>query len=244
MASVMRFVIRDPLLTILRARRARQEARYPGEGQKDAILIYPGLGPALYLTLDRRVLIDARDWDGSPIREASDEDAIGAIVVGVRSTGIRELLDLLPSAPANARPCAVCRGERYDEGIVCSSCFGLGWTVPTGIALLALCESVRAYVSQLGSDVEQSVNKEVATFSRLGLPFARVYHRPYPERVIIFARVDPSSVGLEEGFTRDVSRGEWLLVPFEDRTRDLEISVRSTDDFEKAKPLIRQAHEG
>jgi predicted transport protein len=51
-------------------------------------------------------------------------------------------------------------------------------------------------------------------------------------------------VGLEEGFTRDVSRGEWLLVPFEDRTRDLEISVRSTDDFEKAKPLIRQAHEG
>src|SRR5260221_3431644 len=180
MASSVRFVIRDPLLTLLRAVRARRErVTCPIEGENEAFLIFGGLGPACYLMLDGRILVDAGDWDGSPIREANSEYAIAAIVAGARSTGVLELLDLLPGAPANARPCADCRGERYQEGVVCFNCWGLGWTVPTSIALLALCESVRSYVSQLGSDVERLVDKEAVTFSRCRSPFARVYHRPY-----------------------------------------------------------------
>jgi predicted transport protein len=242
----MRFVVRDRLLTLLRAaRRARGGVTSSLAGETEVFCLFPGLGPAYYLTVDGRVLVDAEDWDGSPIREATDGHAMSAIVAGARGTGVRELLDLLPSAPANARPCADCRGGRYEpSGSVCSSCGGLGWTVPTSVALLALCESVRLYARQLGSGAEPSADQEGTTFIRRGSPFARVCHLPHPERVVIFVRVDPRSVNLEEGFTRDVSRGEWLLVPFEDRTRDLEITVRSTEDLERAKPLIRRAHEG
>jgi hypothetical protein len=236
----MRFVIPDSLLALLHAAQAQVEV----EGEIEAFLMFPGLGPAYYLTADGRVLVDASDWDGSPIGEASDEDAISAIAAGVRVAGVRELLELLPVAPPGASPCASCGGERYNpSGFVCNECGGRGWTLPPSVTMIAPCESVRSYASQLGSDVKQMANSEGDVISlRRGLPFARTGYRPYPERVFAFARVDPSSVKPVEGFSRDVSRGEWMLVPFDDRTRDLEPTLRWADDLERAKPILRRAY--
>src|SRR5579862_9313937 len=69
------------------------------EGGQDAFLLDPGMGPMLYLTADGRVLVDGRSWDGEGPREASDEEAIGALVVGAKKTGIDALLELIPRRP-------------------------------------------------------------------------------------------------------------------------------------------------
>ena len=50
-------------------------------------------------------------------------------------------------------------------------------------------------------------------------------------------RIDPDSVLLEQGFTRDV-RGIGHF-----GTGDLEITIQSSADFEKAKPLLEKSYE-
>jgi hypothetical protein len=108
--------------------------------ENDAFLIDPGLGPPTYLTRDGRVLLDGRYWDDTDLHEADDDEAVAAIVVGAKKTGVRDLLSLLPSAPPLSTPCEVCKGSRWvrigvDVGtgapgqIVCYGCRGRGWTV-------------------------------------------------------------------------------------------------------------------
>jgi predicted transport protein len=54
---------------------------------------------------------------------------------------------------------------------------------------------------------------------------------------LIFVKVDPTTVNLENGFTRDVSSiGHF-------GTGDLEITIANLDDLEKAKPLILASYE-
>jgi predicted transport protein len=56
-------------------------------------------------------------------------------------------------------------------------------------------------------------------------------------RILIFVKVDPSSIQLEKGFTRDVSTiGHY-------GTGDLEITVQNDDDLERAKSLILKSYE-
>jgi hypothetical protein len=102
------------------------------EDAHDAFLLDPGMGPMTYLTSDGRVLLDFRSWDGDPLREADENEAIGAILVGAKKTGVTALLDLLPAAPHGARPCPECGGRRWtvvggQHEIVCGRCHGRGW---------------------------------------------------------------------------------------------------------------------
>lgn len=67
--------------------------------------------------------------------------------------------------------------------------------------------------------------------------FACVEVRNKMKTVLIFVKVDPDTVQLEDGFTRDVrSIGHF-------GTGDLEISLKSVDDLERAKPLILKSYE-
>jgi predicted transport protein len=51
-------------------------------------------------------------------------------------------------------------------------------------------------------------------------------------------RLDPTTIELEEGFSRDVTRiGHF-------GTGNLELSLKTMDDFAKAQPLLRRAYEG
>ncbi len=84
------------------------------EEKHDAFLLDAGMGPMTYITSNGRVLLDFRTWDGEPLREACDSDEETAcIVVGAKKTGIEELLQLLPSCPADASVCPKCSGARW-----------------------------------------------------------------------------------------------------------------------------------
>jgi len=61
---------------------------------------------------------------------------------------------------------------------------------------------------------------------------------PQPKKVLVFLKVDPSGVEMEKDFSRDV-RGIGHF-----GTGDLELSIRSLVDLEKAKPFILQSYEG
>ena len=53
----------------------------------------------------------------------------------------------------------------------------------------------------------------------------------------VWLRLDPDSVTLEEDFSRDVRAvGHW-------GTGDLELSLRTLDDLDKARPLIERAYQ-
>ena len=67
--------------------------------------------------------------------------------------------------------------------------------------------------------------------------FACVEVHPVARKITVFVRLDPTSVNLRPGFTRDVSEiGHY-------GTGDLEIVLTSAADFEEAKPLLLKSYE-
>ncbi|MDI5968391.1 DUF5655 domain-containing protein [Streptomyces sp. SL13] len=66
---------------------------------------------------------------------------------------------------------------------------------------------------------------------------ASVVFRPKHQVILVYLRLDPDAVKLEEGFTRDM-RGVG-----HHGTGDLEVRIASAADLEKAGPLIRRAFE-
>jgi predicted transport protein len=58
----------------------------------------------------------------------------------------------------------------------------------------------------------------------------------YPNKMLVMLKLDPGTVALEEGFSRDVREiGHW-------GTGDLELTVRTLADLEKAKPLLERSY--
>ena len=100
-----------------------------------------------------------------------------------------------------------------------------------------LYESISAYLTCLGDDVETKETKFYVAFKRIK-NFACVEVFPQAKVVTCFLKIDPESVALEEGFTRDVRKiGHF-------GTGDLEVSIRTKDDFVKAQPLFQRSYEG
>ena len=67
-------------------------------------------------------------------------------------------------------------------------------------------------------------------------PFAGVELRNQARKLLVYVKVDPASIQLEEGFTRNVkSIGHF-------GTGDLEITITNLADFEKAKPLLEASY--
>jgi hypothetical protein len=139
--DVMQFRIPEHILVALRESQS-DRAGNPVLLEHDAFVLYSGFGTLLILTTDGRVLEDGTYWDGTPVREATDEGAIEAIVIGAKTTGLSVLLDLLPNRPESAINCPQCWGHRFAPpnvenlpselrrqfaGFVCTSCHGLGW---------------------------------------------------------------------------------------------------------------------
>lgn len=100
-----------------------------------------------------------------------------------------------------------------------------------------LFEALDAYLLALGNDVNKRTLKLYFAFRRIK-NFACVEFRPQKRHLLVFVKVDPRSVTLESGFTRDVS----AIGHF--GTGDLEITLSTVDDLEKAKPLILASYEG
>ncbi|WP_193509053.1 DUF5655 domain-containing protein [Cryobacterium sp. BB736] len=88
----------------------------------------------------------------------------------------------------------------------------------------------------MGDDVTTRELKSYAAFRRIK-NFACVEAHPQTKEIIVYLKVDPDSIQLEPGFSRDM-RGIGHL-----GTGDLELRLRSTTDLERSYALFRQSYE-
>jgi len=103
--------------------------------------------------------------------------------------------------------------------------------------LVDLYESIKAYLVALGDDVQVKTLDNYVAFRRLK-NFACVEVKPQIRHIKVFLKVDPDTVELEPGFTRDVRNiGHF-------GTGDLEVVVTDAAAFEKGKPLMERSYDG
>ncbi|MEC7761223.1 MAG: DUF5655 domain-containing protein [Pseudomonadota bacterium] len=102
--------------------------------------------------------------------------------------------------------------------------------------LRALFDTVKEHLEGLGDDVQFKVLRFYFAFKRIK-NFACVEIKTQERKLIVHVKVDPDTITLGDGFTRDVRNiGHF-------GTGDLEITIRSMEDFEKAKPLFERSYE-
>ncbi len=97
-------------------------------------------------------------------------------------------------------------------------------------------EALRAFLMALGDDVQEATLRFYIAFKRIK-NFACVEFRPTTGRINVFVKIDPTSIALEPGFTRDVSNVGHF------GTGDLEITLSKPEDLERALPLIKRSYE-
>jgi predicted transport protein len=97
-------------------------------------------------------------------------------------------------------------------------------------------EALRAYLLALGDDVQETTLRFYIAFKRIK-NFGCVEFRPTTRKILVFVKVDPASVPLEPGFTRDVSKVGHF------GTGDLEITLSKAEDLERAMPLLKRSYD-
>ncbi|MCZ4072562.1 DUF5655 domain-containing protein [Agrobacterium sp. LMR679] len=97
-------------------------------------------------------------------------------------------------------------------------------------------DAVYQFLVGLGDDVQVKELKLYTAFKRLK-NFVCMEIYPQARTVMLFLKLNPGELDLEEGFTRDVRNiGHF-------GSGDLQVTLRSMADFEKAQALLRQAYE-
>jgi predicted transport protein len=103
-------------------------------------------------------------------------------------------------------------------------------------SLRDLYEEMRAFLIALGDDVQEKTLKYYVAFKRIK-NFACLEVHSGKGCITAFVKVDPATISFEPGFTRDVRDiGHY-------GTGDLEITLRSRADFEKAKQLFQLSYD-
>jgi hypothetical protein len=124
-----RFTFSPTMIERLRAIQAEQMAYYtdPTLRSEDAVVATYGLGPAMYLCLDGRVLIQDED-DPAPLETADGFSMRATILILDKRNPLPDVEALFPPRPAGASDCHLCGGTRWVVGkIVCYPCRALGW---------------------------------------------------------------------------------------------------------------------
>ncbi len=84
--------------------------------------------------------------------------------------------------------------------------------------------------------MQERTLKNYFAFTRLK-NFACVEIKPSARKVLVYLKIDPATVELQAGFTRDVSKiGHY-------GTGDLEVTLTKSEDVERAKPLFEQSYQ-
>lgn len=97
-------------------------------------------------------------------------------------------------------------------------------------------ETLKAFLLALGDDVQMKTLKHYFAFKRIK-NFACVEVHTQTKQILVYIKINPDNITLENGFSRDVSSiGHY-------GTGDLEITISSNEDFEKAKPLLVRSYE-
>jgi predicted transport protein len=103
--------------------------------------------------------------------------------------------------------------------------------------LLALFEQARNFILAQGDDIIEKPLKLYVAFRRLKNFVCMSLISKQDPHVFLTLKLDPKTVVLEQDFSRDVSNiGHW-------GTGDLEVVLRSSANFEKAKALIERAYQ-
>tara|TARA_R100001129_G_scaffold185623_1_gene174416 strand:+ start:10561 stop:11472 length:912 start_codon:yes stop_codon:yes gene_type:complete len=105
-----------------------------------------------------------------------------------------------------------------------------------GPELAELFADAETYLLGRGDDVTKKVTQFYLAYRRIK-NFACVEVRPTLNQLKMFLKLDPDTIELIEGFSRDVRKiGHF-------GTGDLELTIGSHDDLERAKPLILRSYE-
>jgi predicted transport protein len=184
---------------------------------------------------------DRIDWNGTRLLCIAadftryDEHAVQQInrnieLIRYRRFGkellLLELVNAVTVKGAEAKP-AKAGEKRPTDKTVTESLNGLNGP------LLDVFESLRAFLIALGDDVQEKRLSLYIAFKRLK-NFVCIEIRK--DKLVLYLKVDPDSLALQTGFSRDVrSIGHW-------GTGDLEVTIRSESDFEKAKALLVQSY--
>ncbi len=103
--------------------------------------------------------------------------------------------------------------------------------------LLALFEQTRSFILAQGDDIIEKPLKLYVAFRRLKNFVCMSLISKQDPHVFLTLKLDPTTVELEKGFTRDVTNiGHW-------GTGDLEVVLRKPADFERAKSLIERSYQ-
>jgi predicted transport protein len=109
------------------------------------------------------------------------------------------------------------------------------WIADLGPAGRAVFDALDHFLASLGDDVQRKDLKLYVAYKRLRNFATVVVTKKYQ---LLFLHLDPTKTKMEEGFTRDVCEvGHW-------GTGNVEVTLKSLADLERAKPLILQAYEG
>lgn len=93
--------------------------------------------------------------------------------------------------------------------------------------------SICDFIESLGDDIVQNQLKLYLAYKKVQ---NMVCIEIYSKQIILFLKLNPETVRLEKGFTRDMrSVGHY-------GTGDLQITIKKVEDFEKAKPLLERAY--
>tara|TARA_A100000171_G_scaffold15636_1_gene14047 strand:+ start:3367 stop:4284 length:918 start_codon:yes stop_codon:yes gene_type:complete len=99
----------------------------------------------------------------------------------------------------------------------------------------ALVHELRSFITGLGDDVIEKPLKLYFAYRRIK-NFASLTIQK--KGVTLYLKVDPASIELEQGFTRDVTGiGHW-------GTGDLEVLVNDQSSLDRSLPLIQRSYEG
>jgi predicted transport protein len=102
--------------------------------------------------------------------------------------------------------------------------------------LTDLFMAVKDYLATLGDDIQIKELSYYIAFKRIK-NFACLEVYPQAKVVLVFLKVDPNNIELEKGFTRDVTKvGHY-------GTGNLEVAIRTMDDFVKAQQLFIKSYE-
>ncbi|MFG3199889.1 DUF5655 domain-containing protein [Streptomyces sp. NPDC048208] len=152
--------------------------------------------------------------------------------------GLLSLL-LVDSTPAPSDAASSRRTRERETAVAMSPATPVAHS-PSSVGLVPEC--LRDLYAELDDaltawgEVEVAPLRHYIAYRRL-VNVASVIFRPTRAVILVYLRLDPDSVGLEEGFTRDM-RGIGHL-----GTGDLEMRLASASDLVKAAPLIRRAFE-
>ena len=97
-------------------------------------------------------------------------------------------------------------------------------------------EALKDFLIGLGDDVQMKTLKHYFAFKRIK-NFACVEIHTQTKQILVYVKVDPDSITLEKGFTRDM-KNIWHF-----GSGDLEITISSDTDLDKAKDLLIKSYE-